>query len=110
MKKLTATFPDGAVIDLQSLMAAATDFKIETIPTAEKKQISRHVDSSTSVPETIMEHFTPLGQFSISQAEGWVSVKGYNPKSATSALHSLAKTKNVGKMTRGHYQFLKPMK
>jgi hypothetical protein len=111
MKKLTATFHDNASIDVASIIAVAIDFKIETItqerPSGPKP--SRHLDRTTSVPKTLMDHFTPEGIFTVDQAEKWVADKGYNAKSSSSALHLLTHSRHIRRLGKGKFQFLKPL-
>ena len=93
MKRLTATFPDGAAIPLEALAAIAIDLKIETVGEAAKptRTLVRKSKNGKRMDEEVMSHFTPCGSFSIETARKWIADAGFNPHSTSPCLSKLAK-------------------
>jgi len=93
MKRLTATFPDGAAIPLEALAAIAIDLKIETVGEAAKptRTLVRKSKNGKRMDEEVMSHFTPCGKFSIDLARKWITDVGFNPNSVSPCLSKLVR-------------------
>jgi len=108
VKKLTAIYPDDAAVDITSLVAHATEIKIESVANG-KAPKKLHRDPTMSVPECVMSHFTSAGEFSIENAIDWVVKKKFAPNSAGAACSFLVKDGYLKKVAPGRFRFVKQL-
>jgi len=107
MKRIIAVYPNDATPDLTSLMACATEFRIETTHDngVVKKPRKRGAKGSTTLT-SVMNHFTPQGIFTRLNAESWVKADNYAGSSAGPALSALCKQGKVRNLGALKYQFV----
>lgn len=108
MKKLTAIYPDEAIIDLSKLMAASTEFRVDTLANG-KPPRRVHRDPTMSVPECVMAHYTHGAEFKAQDAERWLQQKGFAVNSAGAAVSKLVRDGQVVKVGKGRFRFEKPL-
>ena len=113
MKRIVIVVEDDVEIgDLSRLMQAARSVIIEPFTEDEQKKEApaRRITkiSGRTIESTLMEHFVAGGEFSLENAEAWITPYGYASNSVRSILSKLVSNGCVVNVARDRYRFVKP--
>jgi hypothetical protein len=81
----------------------------DALPPKNGKKAPRHRKGGKSVIQSIMDHFTPAGNFLTMNAQAWVHQNQYDLKSASPALTALKKSGYIEQIGPGRFRFLRPL-
>lgn len=123
MPKLVITFPPSKPKNLGPLYTSPSDFlndatgiHWEDLPedSASDTAIAaprsaRFYHPKYSVPQSIMTHYTPSGQFTRQLAGEWIEKAGFARVGAAPALAKLVEAGYLKKIPKGRFEFLKAM-
>lgn len=112
MKKITATFPDDAVIDF-NIFVGALELRVETIDNPQNKNEKtgayvKHRDPNMTTSECIIKHYTPEGIFQRYTAQQWLRAAGFAESSISPALGVLRKAGLIRDLGGNKHQWIKP--
>lgn len=118
MSKLVIEFPAGKSKSLGPLYSDAESFLSDAIAIHwedddTEPQVNaerpRFYHPKYSVPQAIMSHFTPSGEFTRQLAQDWIEKEGFARPGAGAALAKLVEFKYVKKIGPSRYSFIKAM-
>lgn len=106
-------FDFGKLVSLgahvEGLQILKPNQRVEVLTAAPAAKITVRKRNGDGVPQAVMSHYTPRGEFPTRVAEKWVQDAGYNPKSASPALTALKKNGLIEQVSLSKFRFLRPL-